>query len=306
MIIPENLKKGDVVVLVAPSGKIDSQALDFTEKILNSWGLVVRRSAHVSGEFNIFSADTNGRLNDLQTAFDDPEVKAIFCARGGYGAIQFIDKLNLKGIISNPKWLVGFSDITILHSVLNRSGIATIHGPMAINFEPLSSNADDDSIDYLRQLLFEGITNYAWQGKSNTPEASVSGELVGGNLSVLAGLRGTLYEPNYYGKILFIEDLNEQLYHVDRMIHNLKLGGIFNRVNAVLIGGFTMMNDSEPPFGSTVEEIILDATKDFDIPVIFGFDAGHQSPNYALPMGVTLNLTCKNDLCSISVSSILD
>ncbi|MFB6343846.1 LD-carboxypeptidase [Saccharicrinis sp. FJH62] len=296
MIIPDRLKKGDAVALVSPSGRIEKDILELAESFLTEWGLEVRTGKHAAGSHHIYSGTVDERINDLQSAMDDPDIKAVFCARGGYGAVQYIDRVSISEISDFPKWVVGFSDISVLHSMLNRSGIATIHGPMPKNFEALITDREDKSLEYLRQLLFEGSIEYSWKGESTHNEFTVSGELVGGNLSVMAGLRGTLYEPFYDGKILFLEDLNENLYHADRLLQNLRLGGIFNRINALLVGAFTNMKDSDPPFGKDIHEIILDVTKDSDIPVVFGFQAGHQKPNYPLPFGVRMLLMRDNGI----------
>ncbi|MFB6320212.1 LD-carboxypeptidase [Saccharicrinis sp. FJH54] len=296
MIIPDKLKKGDAVALVSPAGQIEKEILELAESFLTEWGLEVRTGQHAAGAYHIFSGSINERLSDLQTAMDDPEIKAVFCSRGGYGSVQYIDRISISEISDFPKWLIGFSDISVLHSLLNRSGIASIHGPMPKNFENLIKYKTDRSLDYLKQFLFEGSIEYSWEGEASQTEFTVSGELVGGNLSVMAGLRGTMYEPFYDGKILFLEDLNENLYHADRLLQNLRLGGVFNRISALLVGAFTDMKDSKPSFGKDVRSIILEVTKDSDIPVVFGFPAGHQIPNYPLPFGVRMLLIRDNGI----------
>lgn len=290
MIIPDKLKKGDAVALVSPSGRVEKDVLELAASFLTEWGLEVKTGTHATGSHHIFSGTIHERLNDLQTAMDDPGIKAIFCARGGYGSVQYIDKISISEISVFPKWLIGFSDITILHSHLNRSGIATIHGPMPKNFDVLIRDPSDATLDHLHKLLFEGMIDYTWNGHANTEDFEISGELVGGNLSVLAGLRGTIYEPFYDNKILFLEDLNEYLYHIDRLMQNQRLGGIFNRISALLVGAFTDMKDNDLPFGKDIKQIIADATKEAGIPVVFDFPAGHQKPNYPLPFGLPVIL----------------
>ena len=306
MIIPDKLKKGDVVALVSPSGRVEKDILELAESFLTEWGLEVRTGSHAGGSHHIFSGTENERLSDLQSAMDDPDIKAIFCARGGYGSVRYVDRISITKISDFPKWLIGFSDISVIHSLLNRSGIATIHGPMPKNFETLIADPSDRSLEYLKHLLFEGAVAYSWESKSPQEEFSVMGELVGGNLSVLAGLRGTLYEPFYDGKILFLEDLNEHLYHADRLLQNLKLGGVFNRINVLLVGAFTNMKDSNPSFGEDMRQIIRDVTREADIPVVFDFPAGHQKPNYPLPFGVRVSMSKANGVCTLRYESRMD
>lgn len=305
MIIPDTLKKGDVVALISPSGKVDKDVITLAENFLTEWGLVVKTGTFCSGEYHVFSGRKDERLSDLQAALDDSEVKAIFCSRGGYGSVQYLDKISLKGITSYPKWLIGFSDITVLHSLLNRSGIASLHGPMPVNYYTLLADSNDKSLDYLQHFLFNGTVDYSWKATSNKEAFSVSGDIVGGNMSVLAGIRGSLYEPYYHGKILFLEDLNEYLYHVDRLMHNFKYGGVFNRVNALLIGGFTDLKDSVPPFGQNIEQLFMDVANEVNIPVVFGFNAGHQKPNYALPFGQLVTLDYDKGMCRLKTSDSL-
>lgn len=300
MIIPDILKKGDTVALVSPSGRVEKDVLDLAESFLTEWGLIVKTGKFAAGSHHIFSGTADERLCDLQTAFDDPEIKAVFCSRGGYGSVLYIDSLSLKKISDFPKWLVGFSDISVLHSALNRNGIASLHGPMPKNFEALLKDKKDKSLSYLHHVLFDGQIEYTWKGDATVNNFEVSGEIVGGNLSVLAGLRGTLHEPYYDSKILFLEDLNEQLYHVDRLVQNLKLGGVFNRISALVLGAFTDMEDTKVPFGKDVQQIFTDITKEADVPVVYGFSAGHQKPNYPLPFGLRLTLKREGGVNSLN------
>lgn len=300
MIIPNNLRHGDTVAIVSPSGAIDKKQLEAAATTLESWGLHVKTGKHVAGKHFMFSGTDAERLYDLQWAFDDPEIKAVFCSRGGYGAVRIADKLDIKGITSNPKWVIGYSDITILHSLLNRNNIISVHGPMPKNFEAHLQNPEDTSLEKLKELLFTGKVKYQWNGQCNQAAPKVTGELIGGNLSVLAGLRGTLLEPYYHGKILFIEDLNEHLYHIDRMANNLRLGGVFNRINGLIVGGFTNMKDSENTFGCGLNEIITTAATEAGIPVFFGFPAGHQTPNLPLPFGCLATVEHDSGRCYLN------
>jgi muramoyltetrapeptide carboxypeptidase len=299
MIIPANLQLGDTVAIVSPSGAIDTKQLDDAIATIKSWGLNVVIGQHATGKHFMFSGTDTERLADLQQAFDNSDIKAIFCSRGGYGAVRIADKIDLRGITAHPKWVVGFSDITILHSLLNRNNIVSVHGPMPKNFAAHLLQPDDSSLEQLKKLLFTGKVNYRWNGLCNKSESIVTGELVGGNLSVLTGLRGTLLEPYYHGKILFIEDLNEHLYHIDRMVNNLRLGGVFNRVKALIIGGFTDMKDSETTFGSNLNDLITAATSEAGIPVYYNFPAGHQTPNYPLPFGQVITVEHDSQGCKL-------
>lgn len=296
MIIPKPLKKGDRVAIVSPAGFIDKLYLDNAVLRLESWGLKPYIAPHAGGRYAIFSGSRDERLDDLQTALDDKDCKAIFCSRGGYGSIQLINDLRSDLFKAYPKWICGFSDITVLHNWAHYHGVASLHCDMPKTF-PI--NASDASLDSMRDFLFDARTSIRWKGDWHGAVKAIEGEIIGGNLSVFMGMRGTYLEPVYAQKILFIEDLNEELYHLDRMMHTLKLSGVFNCISGLCVGGLTSMKDSDPSFGKTVKEIILEASAQANIPVLFNAPFGHQKPNMALPLGKRMAITQDEDLTTL-------
>lgn len=223
------------------------------------------------------------RRTDLQEALNDPLTKAIVCARGGYGTVRIIEKLDFSVLLKYPKWLVGFSDITILHSVLNKLGIASIHGSMPGFF--LENRKITRSFLNLIELLSTGRSRFELAGHELNRKGQGSGELVGGNLSLLYSLQGTPWQLDTSGKILIIEDVGEYYYHLDRMMQNLKLAGQLRNLSGLMVGGFTEMKDNESPFGKTASEIILEAVSSYQFPVCFDFPLGHIPKNLSVMLG---------------------
>jgi len=289
MKIPPPIKSGSKIRIVSPAGKVKEEYVIPAVEWLVKQGFKVELGKHVFASHYQFAGTDKQRLDDLQTALDDTEAAAIICSRGGYGTVRIIDKLNFDNFIKYPKWLVGFSDITILHACLNRLDMATIHGIMLRHF--LDENAEPtENTNTLMQLLQGHKVKYSIESPVENKKGKASGELVGGNLSIIASLQGTKYELDTHGKILFIEDIDEFLYHTDRMIHQLKLSGKFNHLAGLIIGDFTDMKDNESPFGKSVHEIIAEAVEEFDFPVCFGFPAGHSKRNLALTFGLKYEL----------------
>ena len=239
---------------------------------------------HAFNSFFQFSGTDQQRLNDLQTAFDDPYCKGVFCTRGGYGSIRIVDKLNLNGFMLNPKWLVGFSDITVLHCLLNSNGYASMHGVMPKLF--FDEEGLSDNVNSLIAILRSGIINYSFEPESLNRGGITEGELVGGNLSLIYGLQGTPFELQTDDKILFLEDTGEHLYHIDRMMHNLRISGKLGKLRGLIIGDFSEIKDNEDPFGQNVQEIVSEVVRDFSFPVCFGFPGGHEKRNLALAFGL--------------------
>jgi muramoyltetrapeptide carboxypeptidase len=219
----------------------------------------------------------------LQEAINDPETKAIICARGGYGTVRLIEKLDFSPLLKNPKWLVGFSDVTVLHSVLNKLGLASIHGSMPGFF--LENKKITRSFLSLIELLSSGRSKIEVSGHALNRNGICSGELVGGNLSLLYSLQGTPWQLDTSGKILLIEDLSEYLYHIDRMMQNLRLAGQLKHLSGLIVGGFTELKDNDSPFGKSAYEIILEAVHDYNFPVCFDFPVGHIPKNMAILLG---------------------
>lgn len=285
-IMPEFLKKGDTVGITATARKIDIETLQPAIKLLESWGLHVVIGRTIGKEENQLAGPDWLRATDFQEMLDNPKIKAIWGAKGGYGTVRIIDRLDFTNFKKKPKWIVGFSDMTILHSHINNMGIGTLHGMMALS----TKTATPEASESLRKALFGEKLEYHIPNHAFNKKGKAEGELVGGNLSVLYSLMGSKSEIDYKGKILFIEDLDEYLYHIDRMMMNLKRNDYFDGLKGMIIGGMTSMNDNEIPWGKDALEIIQDVTKDFPFPVVYNFPAGHLKDNRALILGKTVTL----------------
>lgn len=298
MIIPKYLKPGDKIRIVSPAGKVSEEYVLPAVEWLTQQGFKVELGKHVFASHFQFAGTDKQRLDDVQTALDDTETSAIICSRGGYGTVRIIDKLNCNSFKKHPKWLVGFSDVTILHVCMNNLGVATIHGAMPRHFLD-ENNVPTENLNSLIHLLKGENVQYSINTEKANKTGNVRGELVGGNLSIISSLQGTKYEIDTFGKILFLEDINEFLYHTDRMIHQLKLSGKLDNLTGLILGDFTDMKDNESPFGKTVEEIVLEAVEEFSYPVCFGFPAGHDKKNLALAFGQKWELAVANHNASL-------
>lgn len=266
-------------------------------RIIESWGLEVVQGKNLFNEAYQQAGSDKDRAADMQQMLDDPEIKAIFCARGGYGTVRIIDLLDFNTFQKRPKWVVGYSDITVLHSHIHKHfGIETLHATMPLNF-PLEGTGDASTLG-LQKCLFGEIPEYRLNSRLGSRAGHAQGVVVGGNLSILYSLRGTPDDINTEGKILFIEDLDEYLYHIDRMMVNLKRGGMLDRLAGLVVGGMTEMRDNAVPYGKTAEEIISSAVADYSYPVLFGFPAGHLSKNQPIILGreATLNVGAEAEL----------
>jgi len=286
--IPPAIKAGNRIRIVAPAGKISAEKVDPGIELLRQSGFEVIVGKHVYAEQSQYAGADEQRAADLQEAIDDPLTKAIVCARGGYGSVRIIELVNFSGLKTNPKWLVGFSDITVLHSVFNKLGLCSIHGAMPGFY--LQNGQVSESFTKLMDILSGKTLAFEFARHSLNRFGTASGELVGGNLSLLYSLAGTPYDLETTGKILFIEDISEYLYHLDRMMMNLKLGGKLENLAGLLVGSFTEMKDNDIAFGKTVNEIIYDAVKEYDFPVCFDFPAGHIDQNMPLVFGAKYRL----------------
>lgn len=289
--IPPYLKKGNTIGIVAPAGFMALEKMQTSIDVLESWGynIVLGTTTH-SNSHNYFSGPDNERLNDLQKMLDDKDIHAIFCARGGYGLSRMIDKLNFKKFRKHPKWIIGYSDITVLQAHLfSNFKIATLHAPMAAAF-----NDGEFNNPYILSLksALEGMPlQYEAETHAFNKTGEATGVLVGGNLCLLAHLTGSRSELNTKEKILFLEDVGEYLYNIDRMLLQLKRAGKFKRLAGLIIGGFTDCKDTERPFGKTAYEIVAEHVKGYDFPVCFGFPVSHERENYALKIGATVKLS---------------
>ena len=298
---PPPIKPGDKIRIVSPAGKVAEKYVLPAVEWLTRQGYKVELGKHVFDTHFQFAGTDAERLEDLQTALDDPETAAIICSRGGYGTVRIIDKLDFSGFRKHPKWLVGFSDITILHAAINKLGIATIHGAMPRFFFD-ENGQSNENLDSLMQLLKGNPVEYKIETQPENRTGSCTAGIVGGNLSIMVSLLGTKYEIDTRGKILFIEDIDEYLYHTDRMMHQLKLAGKLDNLAGLVVGDFTDVKDNESPFGKTVYEIIAEAVAEFDYPVCFGFPAGHDKRNLALAFGMNWSLEVSEQKVGLRIS----
>lgn len=291
MITPEFLQKGDTVGIMATARKIELSSLQPAIALLKSWGLNVVIGKTIGKSDNQLAGPDWQRATDLQEMLDNPKIKAIWAAKGGYGTVRIIDRVDFSNFKKNPKWIVGFSDVTVVHSHLNNMNIETIHGIMALS----AATANPAAVESLRKALFGEKLEYEIAPHPFNVSGTASGEIVGGNLSVLYSIIGSKSEIDFKGKVLFIEDLDEYLYHIDRMMMNLKRNGYFDGVKAVVIGGMTSMNDNDIPWGKDALEIIQDVLKSYKFPVIYNFPAGHIKDNRAMIFGknVSINVSEK-------------
>ncbi len=297
---PPYLRPGSKIRIVAPAGRVSEKYIIPATQWLTQQGYKAVLGQHIFAQHFQFAGTDEQRLCDLQAALDDPETNAIICARGGYGTIRIADQLDFTAFKKNPKWIVGFSDITILHSCLNRLGFATVHGTMPRYFFD-KKGAETENLKTLMQLLTGGKPSYKFLVSENNKPGVVSAELVGGNLSIIASLQGTKYELDTREKILFLEDIDEYLYHTDRMMHQLKLSGKLEHLAGLVIGDFTDIKDNESPFGKTVQEIVAEAVSEYNYPVGFGFSAGHSKRNLALAFGEKWELNVSENNATIKL-----
>jgi muramoyltetrapeptide carboxypeptidase len=296
MKVPQFLKKGDKIGIVATASRVPN-GLEDAVSLLESWGLEIVLGESITSAFHQFSGDDQFRANDLQKMLDDPSVKAIIGARGGYGTVRIIDQLDFTEFAKNPKWIVGFSDLTVLHCHIHALlGIPTIHGQMPLTIP----DATKASLDTLRQALFGEELSYSYESGFENIAGKAEGVLVGGNLAILASISGSDSEIDYTGKILFIEDVGEYYYAVDRMMRMLKRAGKLKDLKGLIIGGFTLMKDNQPGFGFTVEEIVFDLVKEYGYPVATDFPAGHIDNNMSLIFGKSASLEVQEKLVKIN------
>ena len=282
---PPNLKKGDQVALVAPAGYIENdKALILAEKMLKSWGLKAVRGKHVLEKNGSFAGTDEQRREDFQKALDNPKIKAIWAVRGGYGSMRIIQDLNFNKFIKKPKWVIGYSDITVFHSALNNLGYKSIHGIMPINLSA-DKKSIEKAVDSLENILFGKEVEYIIPSSSYNKYGSIQGEIVGGNLTLLQNLLGTPFEIKTKGKILFIEEIGEELYQIDRKLQSLKLAGTFNHILGLVVGSFTDIKPNKQWNDTNYQEIIHKLIKGSDFPVIFDIPSGHIDENRAIIFG---------------------
>lgn len=307
VITPKPLRKGDLIAIVPTARAIVAEELREGIALAESWGLRVRLGAGIGRKHFQQAGTDQERAADLQAAINDPEVRAIWCARGGYGTVHLMDKLDLTPLRKEPKWIVGFSDVTVLHNALLNMGVASLHAQMPF----MIGNKTEACRETLRATLFgepHEITYTFAETKTEGPlirTGEATGQLIGGNLSILYALRGTQFDIDPAGKILYLEDLDELNYHLDRMLQNLKYSGWFKNLAGLVIGHMTDMHDKseEDPFGQTANAMIKAAMGDGSYPVCSGFPAGHDADNRALILGKKTTLSVTDKGATLRVAS---
>jgi muramoyltetrapeptide carboxypeptidase len=287
---PPYLNKGDTVGIICPAGAMPMEKAAECIRVLNEeWGFPTKIGKTLGDRPNYFSGTDEERLADFQQMLDDDEVKAILCARGGYGLTRIVDKIDFKKFKKQPKWIIGYSDITVLHSHLySNYYISSLHAPMAAAFN--DTGYINRFVQSLRTALEGKKARYQCEPHAFNKKGEAIGEVVGGNLALLAHLVGTDSDLKTRGRILFLEDIGEYLYNIDRMMRQLQRAGKLSKLAGLIIGGFTDSKDTEKPFGQSAFEIIRDVVKDYDYPVCFGFPVSHEKENYALKIGVGYKL----------------
>lgn len=284
MIVPSYLKKGDTIAIIAPARFVEVSEIKAFQIWANANGWNVVTAPNLFGKFHQFSGTVNERVSDIEWALQNEDVKAVFCARGGYGCTQLLEQIQKFDFTSNPKWWIGFSDITTLHLTLQNQGIASIHGPMVMQFN-LENEFKESNHRYLFNALTGAAINVGLRDNEILNQSNFEGQLVGGNLSLIFAHAG-IAKMNNKGKVLFIEDLDEYLYHIDRMLCSLKLGGVFEGLNALVVGSMIQMNDNAIPFGKNAKEIIKEHLGNEEFPIIFDFPSGHDKENIAMKLGM--------------------
>lgn len=299
------LRRGDKVAIVAPARKVTPDEVAPAVQMLESWGLRVVLPDGLYDAENQMAGSDSHRAALLQRQLDDPDVKAIFCARGGYGTVRIVDRLDFGRFCHNPKWIVGYSDITVLHSHIGRHcGIPTLHATMPLNVPADACRTAYPATESLRQVLFEGKVHYEFvnEGVVANRQGCCTAPVAGGNLSVLYSLLGSASDIDTEGRILLLEDLDEYLYHIDRMMMALRRAGKLQGLRGLLVGAMSDMHDNAVPFGRTAEEIVRDAVADYGYPVAFNCPFGHiGTENRALPLGVETKVCVASDSVVIDV-----
>ncbi|MBK0379914.1 S66 peptidase family protein [Mucilaginibacter segetis] len=298
-IIPPYLKNGDKIAITCPAKKLPIPMTDAIN-LLNSWGLEVVLGETVTASYHQFAGDDELRAKDMQRFINDDSVKAIIAARGGYGTIRMVDLVDFSRLKTNPKWLIGFSDITLLHAhIISNYNIACIHGQMPLNIPDASSG----SLDTLRRALFGEELSYKLQFNPFNRIGESTGVLIGGNLSLLVAINGSVSDMDYNDKILFIEDVGEYYYAIDRMLRCLKRSGKLKSLKGLIVGSFSALKDNDIPFGQTLPEMVMDVVREYDYPVCFDFPAGHIEDNCSLILGKKIKLSVSNSDVTLNIYS---
>ena len=297
---PPYLKAGDTVAIVAPSGvlKNKKEVIEQARALLNSWGLHSVVGKNVYKQANHFAGTDNERCEDFQKALDDPTISAILCARGGYGTVRILDKLDYTKFRNHPKWLIGYSDITALHNQFHNEGFESLHAMMCTSMQD-DLEEIKETISTFKDAIFGKSLSYTLEGSEYNKSGTSSGPLVGGNLTLLHTMLGSKTSIDVSGKILFIEEVGEHKYHIDRMLQSLKRAGYFDNCKGVIVGDISNMRKNTTPWGSSIEQLILDALSDYNFPIAFKMPAGHEDDNRALILGRTIRLNVNKEKSTV-------
>ena len=301
LIRPPYLKEGDTVAIVAPSGILKNREREVQQAVdlLKSWGLHATVGKHVFSKANHFAGTDEERCEDLQKAMDDPTISAIWCARGGYGTVRILDKLDYTKLKENPKWIIGYSDITALHNQLHNQGFESLHALMCVSLTKDISEVQE-SVDTFKAALFGKPENYDLEGSKYNREGEAKGQLIGGNLTMLHTMLGSDTSLDTSGKILFIEEIGEYKYHIDRMLQSMKRAGYFENLKGLVVGDMSKLRKNTTLWGTSIEQLILDATADYDFPIAFNMPAGHEKDNRALVLGREVELKVGKESSELS------
>lgn len=291
MFTPDSVKIGDKIAIISTARKINTKEVREAIVLLKTWKLDPVLGSTIGIESNQFAGTDQDRIGDFQKMLDDREIKAIWCARGGYGTVRIIDQIDFSDFCKSPKWIIGYSDITVLHSHIHTLGISSLHAPMPIDIYKCTKASQIS----LKDTIFGKKLKYTIPTSKKNVIGECTGQLIGGNLSILYSLCGSASSLDTSGKILCIEDLDEYLYHIDRMLYNLKRNGYFDNLSGLIVGGMTKMHDNNIPFGKKAKRIILDMVSEYNFPVVFKFPFGHIEDNRALVFGAEASLIVKHD-----------
>ena len=286
LIQPPYLKAGDTVAIVAPSGilKHRNEEVERAKRLLKQWNLNVVVGKHVFNQANHFAGTDQERCEDFQNALDNPNIKAIWCARGGYGTVRILDKLDYTKFLEQPKWIIGYSDITALHNQIHNLGVQSLHAMMCVSL-PKDESEIEQTIATFKKAIFGETLSYTLEGSNYNQVGEVTAPIVGGNLTILHTMLGSKTSIDTSGKILFIEEIGEYKYHIDRMLQSLKRAGYFDQCKGVIVGDMTKLRKNTTLWGTSIEQLILDALADYDFPIAFNMPAGHEDDNRALILG---------------------
>jgi muramoyltetrapeptide carboxypeptidase len=304
LIQPDYLKAGDTVAIVAPSGILINRndEVEQAKNLLESWNLNVVIGSHVFSQDNHFAGTDAERCEDFQKALDDPKISAIWCARGGYGTVRILDKLDYSGFKKHPKWIIGYSDITALHNQVHNEGYESLHALMCTSLTD-DLNEIEASISTFKDAIFGKQINYSLEGSNYNKVGEVTAPVVGGNLTILHTMLGSNTSIDTSGMVLFIEEIGEYKYHIDRMLQSLKRAGYFDNCKGVIVGDMSKMRKNTTPWGKSIEQLILDALMPYDFPIVFNFPAGHEKDNRALILGRQAKISVGKDKSIISFNN---